>query len=796
MQKFWPLLATLLFIGNTTIAQNQVIVEGRIKNAITGEPIKMAIIFLDSNSVTADSLGYFFILGKSPGFTTIKATAIGFESATSPEFLATYEKRSFITLELQPLRTENNVNIERSSIQQRKPESPLSVQNLSLREIERNPGGNRDISKIVQSLPGVISIPGFRNDIIIRGGAPSENKFYLDGIEIPVINHFQAQGGTGGPVGLLNVNFIKEVNLFTGAYPVNISNGLSGVFDFKQIDGASDKLSTRLTLGSSDAGITLTGPLGKKKKTTFIFSARQSYLQFLFSALKLPFLPNYFDYQGKIKTQLSPDKELSIVIVGAVDFFRLNEKVNEQLTDSAQIKTNQYILNGVPDFSQWNYAIGAVYTHFQKSGKMQIFLSRNMLNNAFVKYRNNDESQPLIRDYQSRESEYKTRLEKSFSKWGINFTSGIGIEWLRYQTNYIDKGTPFPIDFDVLFSFGRYSLFQKAIKRFKGNAGIVSMGLRMDAALLNSETKNPFNQSAFSLSYSKPLAKKMFLNFNIGRFFQLPATTIIGFKNINNQFENKSRVRYTEVRQIALGLQYNQGTDTKFTLEGFYKNYYRYPFSITNQISLANLGADFNVVGNEPVSFLNKGRAYGMEFLIQKRSKKGLYGIASYTLAWSEFQNTNGIFLPSSWDSRHTISLTGGIKLKKNWEIGLKWRFVTGRPYTPIDTLASMNKNYWDNNGIAKLNFNRINSLRFSNFSQVDFRIDKVWYRKKYSFNLYFDIQNVLNQVQVLPNTLYVQTTSKGEPISDPNNNNLYLPDFLENTNGFLQPSIGLILDF
>lgn len=146
-------------------------------------------------------------------------------------------------------------------MQKRNAGSPVSAQELSIREIERNPGGNRDISKIIQSLPGVISIPGFRNDVVIRGGAPAENKFYLDGIEIPVINHFQTQGSTGGPVGLLNVNFIKKVDFFTGAYPVNKSNGLSSVIDFQQIEGNKEKGKYRFTIGSSDLGLTADGPI-------------------------------------------------------------------------------------------------------------------------------------------------------------------------------------------------------------------------------------------------------------------------------------------------------------------------------------------------------------------------------------------------------------------------------------------------------------------------------------------------------------------------------------------------------
>ena len=161
---------------------------------------------------------------------------------------------------------------------------------MSATEIERLPGANRDVSKVIAALPGVAARATFRNDIIIRGGSPGENKFYLDGIEVPNINHFATQGSSGGPVGLLNVNFIREVEFYSGAFPANRANGLSSVLSFKQKDGNKDALITNFALGSSDAALTFDGPIGDKGD--FIFSVRRSYLQFLFAALKLPMNAN------------------------------------------------------------------------------------------------------------------------------------------------------------------------------------------------------------------------------------------------------------------------------------------------------------------------------------------------------------------------------------------------------------------------------------------------------------------------------------------------------------------------
>ena len=173
------------------------------------------------------------------------------------------------------------------------------MRRIGIQDIEKSPGANRDISKVIQSFPGVASTPVQRNDIIVRGGGPSENSFYLDGIEIPNINHFATQGASGGPVGIINVDFIREVDFFSGAFPANRGDALSSVLEFKQKDGNKEKLETQGTLGASEVALTFDGPIGEK--TSFIFSARRSYLQILFSVLELPFLPTYNDAQFKIK---------------------------------------------------------------------------------------------------------------------------------------------------------------------------------------------------------------------------------------------------------------------------------------------------------------------------------------------------------------------------------------------------------------------------------------------------------------------------------------------------------------
>ena len=234
----------------------------------------------------------------------------------------------------------------------------------------------------------------------------------------------------------------------------------------------------------------------------------------------------------------------------------------------------------------------------------------------------------------------------------------------------------------------------------------------------------------------------------------------------------------------------------KFSVEGFYKGYTNYPFSVRNQISLANLGADFGVVGNEEVTSSSNGKAYGFEVFAQKKSFAGLYGILSYTFVRSEFDNQFLEAIPSSWDNQHLLTLTAGKKLNKNWEIGTKFRLVGGKPYTPYDVNASSVIANYDiaNQGI--LDYSKLNSERFGTFTQLDVRVDKTWFWKKFSLNFYIDIQNLTASQSTSQPILLPTEDGNGNKIIDPNNSSNYILEEIDNTSGNVLPRFGFIIDF
>ncbi len=795
------LLLTYTLLSFTLISQNS-LVKGKVTNILNNQAIPFAkIIAIDQQKGSiSDETGNFEITGLKPGVYSFKATASGFKELVINEITVTNARSIELNFALEEIVLEQEEVVVKASPFQRKSESPVSLKTLNATEIERLPGAGRDVSKVIAALPGVASRATFRNDIIIRGGSPGENKFYLDGIEVPNINHFATQGSSGGPVGLLNVNFIREVDFYSGAFPANRANGLSSVLSFKQKDGNQDAFITNFALGSSDAALTFDGPIGKK--VDFIFSARRSYLQFLFAALQLPILPTYNDFQYKINYKLNDKNKITFIGLGAIDDFRLNAKVNENVTDSATRESNNYILNNLPLQKQWNYTVGVNWLHYSKNSYQNIVVSRNMLNNSATRTSNKIPAPDnIILDYTSFEAENKFRFEHTYNKNGWRLNAGAGYEYAKYFNSTFNRitvqGLPVLVDFESTLNLHKVALFGQLSKSLLKEKLNLSFGLRTDVNSYAKSMMNPLNQLSPSFSVNYRFNSQWALNGNIARYHQLPAYTILGYRDVNGVLKNKENdLRYISADHFVLGTEYLTKFDSRFTLEGFFKSYNRYPFSLKDSLSLANVGSDFGIVGNEEVKSISTGRTYGVEFLYQQKMYKGFYAILAYTYVVSEFKDKNNSYVPTSWDSRNIVSLTGGKRFKKGWEVGFRWLFSGGSPYTPIDVATSSLIQNWDINGQGLLDINRLNTQRESNFHQLNLRVDKKIYLDKFNMNFYLDIQNAYGYKAKLAPILLVETDANDNPIVDPNDPTRYKTKFIENTNGIVQPTLGIILEF
>jgi hypothetical protein len=772
-------------------------IKGRTVNISSNEPVPFASIVISGTNINvlSDSAGNFKFTGIAPGYYRLAAMAVGYENELSGEFHVTNSNHPFIPISMVEKPFELDQVVVKASAFKKPDESPVSLKSIGIAEIERSPGSNRDISKIIQALPGVSSGVSYRNDLIVRGGGPSENRFLVDGIEIPNLNHFGTQGASGGSVGIINSDFLREVDLYTGAFAANRGNVLSSVLDMKLIDGYDDMV-YRAAIGASEVSLSAAGPLGPK--TSLLFSVRRSYLRLLFSALRLPFLPTFTDYTLKVKTRFDKKNELTFLTIGSLDKSVLNTGIENP--DEEQ----RYILSYLPSYDQWTYAVGAVYRHYRENSYSTWVISRNMLDNGSGKYENNDQNADRVLKYTSREIENKFRFENTIRNNGYKIITGAGIEQAKYSNNtfrrvFIPAGedTITSLDYESSLNFLKYNGFFQISRPFFTDRLTLSAGFRLDGNTYSSVMSNPLRQFSPRASISYNLSDRISLNANSGMYFQLPAYTTLAYRDQSGELINKANgITFIRSDHFVGGFEFRQDENFRLSLEGFLKLYKNYPFSVNDSVSLASKGAEYGVYGDEPVLSVSEGRAFGAELYYRDLWFDKLGLILSYTLVRSEFGDKNGKLLPSAWDNRHILNLSLFTQLKKNWNLGAKWRFAGGTPYTPYDADRSSRIDAWNARGQGYPDFRFYNTRRLGNFHQLDVRIDKEYFFKKWSLNVYLDIQNAYNYKSKEPDALVLQRDANGNALTDPTDTSRYLLKYISIESGTVLPTLGIIVEF
>ena len=805
-------LGLALLICVAALAQNTTSITGTVVDKNRQAPVAGITVQLNpvNRSTVSDSAGNFSFANLNPGTYSILFSGVGFQQKTLSNVVITTGNIVTLNVEVEAeVKELGNITVTgtRNSARAATLESPLSIQRLTTEEIKANPGGNFDISRVIQSLPGVgggVGGGSFRNDIIMRGGSPAENVFYLDGVEVPVINHFTTQGSSGGPQGILNVSFIEEVKLSTSAFDARYDNALSSVFQFRQKTGNTQKLQGNVRLSGTEVAATFDGPLSAR--TSFLFSARRSYLELLFKALDLPIRPNYWDFQFKSTTKINDKLTLSMLGIGAIDEFSFaapKEATPEKL----------YAISSSPNINQWTYTAGATLRKLIPSGYWNLSLSRNTLDNTVDKFMDNQKPQEQERTIliRSNETENKLRFDvtKNSNDWKISY--GLVAQYVQFNNKFQQVFRPElrdnqgniiqdKVEFKTSTGsdFLRYGAFVQLGRRILNERIALSGGVRADGNNLSNSETNPFKQLSPRISASYALSQKINLSSSYGIYYRLPGYTQIAFSNASGAAINPAN--YIKSNHAAGGFEYLPNSSFRMTLEGFYKCYNKYPVSIPDGISLANKGTEFGAIGNEPVVQNGKGRAYGFEFFLQKKLTKKFFGVFSYTLFWSQFTNRDGNYAPASWDNRHLISFTTGYKLPKEWEVGLKFRYQGSAPYTPFDLNAS--RANFITLGTGVLNYGLVNSQRLPAFHSADIRIDKKWNFRKIALDLFVDVQNFYGAKSAgMPqytfkrnndNTAFISTD--GNPVNLNGSNGI--PLILDNIDGNVLPTIGFIVEF
>lgn len=784
-----------LFILLCCLCWNVFAAEYQIKGVVidksTRQPLEFVNVLVVGLGIGAstDANGNFLITQVPPGIYRLQASFLGYKTELTPEYRVNHVT-PYVQIELEEENASLNEVVVTASPFQKVPESPVSLRVIGLQEIEKAPGANRDISKVVQNYPGVAFSPiGYRNDLIVRGGGPSENRFYLDGVEIPNINHFSTQGASGGPVGLIDADLIRSVKFYSGAFPADKGNALSSVLDFSLRDGDMERNSLKATLGASEVSLSSNGHIGNK--TSYLVSVRQSYLQALFKILGLPFLPAYTDASFKIKTRFDSHNELTLLGLGGIDRMKLNLGIEGE--------DAEYMLSYLPEINQETYTVGGVYRHYSQRHVQSIVLSQSYLNNRNVKYRDNDESseENLTLRLGSIEQETKLRMENtsSWSVWKVK--AGFDLNYSRYKSNEYRKVFANALreyDYHTDLSLWRWGMFASVDYAAPDKSFTASMGVRTDGNNYSDKMKELWRQLSPRLSVSYRLVEGLTLSGHVGLYYQLPSYTALGFKGEEGEYVNR-HLDYISVSQESLGLSWTPNENMELSVEGFYKLYGHMPFSLSDQIPLSCKGNDYGTIGNEALSSEAKGRSYGVELMFKWLLTQKLNLSSSLTIFKSEFKDgEQGSYVPSAWDNRFILNMSGTYNFPKHWSLGAKVSCIGGSPYTPYDVEKSSLVEAWNVQGRAYYDYSRYNQERLPVFGQLDVRVDKTFYLKKCMLGFYLDIQNITASKLRQPDAL--MSTGQIENPSAPLSEQRYVMKSIRQESGTLLPTLGITFEY
>lgn len=774
-----------VFKGHVVFASGASVAEGWQVLLTTSPTIK-------EFRTTTDANGRFVLENLPSGLANLRVTNEGGQYAkTIHELWINAVKPNEIRIEVEPSQTLGEAVVVADAFRSSN-ESPLSIKSIGWAEMQRMPGAVLDLSKVIQSFPGILPKPSFGYAISLRGGSPAENGYRFDGIDIPTINHFSIQGASGGAVSLINLDHVQSAELQTGAFASNFGNVLSGTLSLEGRNGRSDRLGMRISLGQTDYGATVEGPLGKK--TRFTASARNSFSQYYFRLFKIPVLPAYQDAQVRVVHQIDRKRDLTFIAIGGWDRYSLYP------ADSNASDALLYNVGYIPEGDQRTLVGGIRFRSFDDRGQWTVVASQDQITNRAAKFAGNsslEEDRQLRYDAGETNTRLRAERRQNSRVSGGTLSYGASLEHRAYRLDMWSKrwqGQSIDtVQLADTASFAAGAVFA-AWEQALGRRLVATAGIRADAAGLSASTANPLQNLSPRLALRYHLSSHWTANANLGQYSQLPPAII---QAANSSQGLRQDLASALVRQAAAGVEYQNGQTYRVSIEGYYKGYSRYPFLLEDQISYANGIGSYVAVGDQASTPTSEGRAYGLEIFLQQKLKGKYWWMASYHLGKAEFQTAADQWAPSVWDSRHSGSVTAGRIWGKGWQAGIKARYSSGTPFTPFDEATSAIQDNWDRLQRGVFDYANVNSQRLASFSQIDFRIDKVTARKNYSITWYLDLQNLgSNDYPLMPYLTVKRDPASKLPMVDPNDPTRYAMQLLRSDTGRTLPTIGFILEF
>ena len=733
---FFAILFLFQIVPKQSFSQEIKLV-GKIEGKVIDAETKVALIganilIINTTKGAATNLNGKFVIENVPvGNYSLKSSFLGYTPTIKTDVIVRSGRTTSINSELRSSSIQSDEVVVQSDYFQKNDEQVLSSFNFSSEEIRRAPGSAGDVSRILMSLPSVAKVNDQMNTLVVRGGSPIENTFYIDNIEIPNINHFPAQGASGGAIGMLNVDLIEDVDFFTGGFSSVYGNKLSSIMNIKFREGNKDNIEGQLDLNFSGFGGIIEGPLFSDR-ASFVFSARRSYVDYLIKMVDVgsTVAPTYGDFAGKIVYDIN--KHNKLMLVGVLGDDHLSTDQNTAIENKMVFYGNQDIyqstigLNWRSLWSNKGYSNTSISFNSQKfvedyfeTGSANL-VTTNRSNDRFFQFRNINFYQ--INNLHSIKFGIEAKhLIASYDNWFSEYTDAIG--------NPVES---FTIKANVTGNIG--STFASYI--FKPNVNLnLTFGGRADYFSYANKIKI---SPRFSLSYS--LSEKTKLNASTGIFYQsLPAKLLVLNKDIK-------KLNIPKSIHFIIGVEQLLTESTQLTLEVYQKDYNNLPMD-TNQPGIQLLDEIYNTQGFyfNTQELVDGGIAQtkGVELTIQKKLAKDLYGLIGASYFHAKYKGLDNTWRDRIYDNRFTFSIQGGYKPNYFWEFSMRWIYAGGRPYTPFNITESEKLN----RGI--LDETAINSERYEAYHSLNLRIDKRFAFSGTNLVIYISVWNVYDRKNI-----------------------------------------------
>ena len=706
-------------------------IKGKIVDYSTQESLIGVAAMISSLNIgdASDENGEFLIKNVPVGSYSVTFQQIGYQKLKMPDIIIRSGKITFVNAELRQSVIESDDVVVTTGYYNKDEIEPTSVVNFNAEEIRRAPGSAGDISRVLLALPSTAMLADNANDLAVRGGSPSENGFFVDNIQINNINHYPVQGSSGGPIGLLNVDFIEDVTFHAGGFSAAYGDRLSSVMSIDFREGNTEEYDAKAGLSMGDVGITLEGPIIKGKGSFFI-SARESYLDLIAEAISTEAAPRYGDFHSKATYDINASNKITFLnIVG-------HSTISYDTDDAIDLGVSEY-----GDYTAYTGTSGFNWKSlWSKKGYSNTSISYS-LTQCDMKWFDISDNHLL---YDNKYLEGKARIH-NVNHYQINSRNNIqfGVngeyEMADYDNfvaedyNRLGDIVPEMIIDDNFNSWKSGAFVSYSIKPV--NRLTTTLGARADYF---SHNEHLHVSPRFSTSYR--LSDRLSLNGSAGLFYQNLPMCILAQNYDFKELKDPRAIHY------VLGLEYMLNEDTRLTIEAYDKEYEHLPLDTSDPAKFViDDGSSFGDRWGEYGELVDVGKAYtrGIEVMVQKKLAHKLYGLASGSFFRSRYKDLNGQWRDRVYDNKYIFSLIGGYKPNNRYEFSAKWIFAGGVPYTPFDQELS----HQYNTGI--IDINQYNSKRYPDYHSLNIRFDKRYHYKNSCIVTYFSLWNVYDRKNV-----------------------------------------------